>query len=195
MRRSIATYVYAVLGTAAILFWSGCGRLSGWPHACTADCQHEQHANEDCEQCDQHAHEAGCEDCEQEDCAKLCTSIGPTGGRMIVLGEHELHAELTIDHAQCSATVLILDRSARRPLAIDQDHVLLNLVVDRRPRQIKLLAAPQQDEPARSTSRFIGHDPVLREEFKPSGRLSLVVGGKPYTGQVAARATDRQLIR
>jgi hypothetical protein len=89
-------------------------------------------------------------------------------------------------------TVLLLDHSGRRPVPILQEAILLNLLLNKRPHQVQLVAVPQVTDPPHASSRFIGQDPILREPQKLQGRLNIVIDGKPYTGAVAVAQVDEQ---
>jgi hypothetical protein len=122
------------------------------------------------------------------------THVGPNGTPLIILGEHEYHAELNIDTAQGSVTVVLLDRTGRKPYPIEQESVLLNLLLNRQPHQIRLTAAPQPTDPPASSSRFEGSDSILLEPQRLQGRLNIVIEGKPYTGALA-QSEDSKVMR
>lgn len=114
-------------------------------------------------------------------------SEGPHHGHLIELGEEEFHAELTHDDATKSVTVYLLDKEAKAPVAIADAEIVLNLVADGQPTQVKLAAAPQDGDPEGQSSRFsITDDKVLEalEAPKTTGRLNVTINGKAYSGTV-----------
>ena len=123
------------------------------------------------------------------------THVGPNGGRLIVLGDEDYHAELLIDHSAGNATVFILDRTGRNPVPVDQNEITLNVRRDGQPHQIRLAAAGSASAGPDSPARFTGASDVLRNDCQLSGRLSIVINGKPYTGRVAHREDDHNFIR
>ncbi len=158
----------------SLVFWSGCDQLDHWFESrCGESCDHS------------HDHDAAGHADELVDSTEDHTHIGPNGEPLIILGEHEFHAELSTDRSQATVTLLLLDHSGLHAFPIRQQHAVLNLVVQKQPYQIKLVALPQPTDPAGTSSRFTGGDPVLSESRTLHGRLSLVIAGKPYTGALA----------
>ena len=112
---------------------------------------------------------------------------GPHGGHIIELGEEEYHAELAHDEAAKTVTIYLLDKTAKVAVPIADPEIVLNLVVDGQPLQVKLAAAPQEGDPAGHSSRFsLADEKVLEalEAPKTTGRLNVTIGGKSYTGAV-----------
>lgn len=176
------------LVAAGMLVWSGCGRIDSPGEHAHDHSEHTHSAGG--------GHEHGPEDAaHRTDATEGHTHVGPNGNRLIVLGEDEYHAELTVDHRRGTATVLLLDGTGRRPLAVNQKQMTLNLVLKGQPHQIPLSAAPLPTDPAAAASRFVGQDPVLREEQPLRGRLNLLIGGKPYTGQLAQHGDSDNVVR
>jgi len=169
MRRPIYRILGSTLISAGLLFWSGCG-LNG-EHAC---CDHDHY--QACAD-DSHSH------------------IGPNGGRLIVLGDEDYHAEFVIDHAKGEVIIRILDGTGREPVGIEQRTITLNFKSQGRPHQIELVAANCPEGQASKSSCFSGTSDLLRGECELTGRLNLVIGGKPYTGRIAHHESDHQLIR
>src|SRR5690242_18148959 len=60
---------------------------------------------------------------------------GPHDGHLIELGQEEYHAELVHDDASSTVTLYVLDSTARSAVAIEEETVKLNLVVDGKPAQ------------------------------------------------------------
>jgi len=115
------------------------------------------------------------------------TEEGPHHGHLIELGEEEYHAELTHDDATKTITVYLLDKEAKTPVPIADAEIVLNLVADGQPTQVKLAAAPQEGDPAGQSSRFsITDEKVLEtlEAPQTTGRLNVTINGKTYSGTV-----------
>jgi hypothetical protein len=113
-------------------------------------------------------------------------SEGPHHGDLIELGQEEYHAELTHDDATQTVTVYLLDKSATDAVPIADAEITLNLIVDGKPVQAKLAAAPQEGDPPGEASRFSLTDAAVMEaiEFpKTTGRINVTIGGKPFTGE------------
>lgn len=189
MRWPINRFLGSGLVSLALLFWSGCG-ING-DHAC---CDHDHDHG--------HAHDHGHSPASEETGADPSsidvsghTHTGPNGGRLIVLGDEDYHAELVIDHASGEVTVRILDRTGRKPVGIEQRTITLNFKSQGRPYQIQLVAMDCLEGQAGESSCFSGTSDCLRGECELTGRLNLVIGGKPYTGRVAHHEVDHQLIR
>jgi hypothetical protein len=114
-------------------------------------------------------------------------SEGPHHGHLMELGQEEYHAELTHDDATKTVTVYLLDKEAKAPVAIADAEIMLNLVVDGKPLQAILAAAPQEGDPAGQASRFSIIDEKVLEALeapKTTGRLNVTIVGKAYTGSV-----------
>lgn len=114
-------------------------------------------------------------------------SEGPHHGHLIELGQEEYHAELTHDDATKTVTVYLLDDHAKGAVAIADPEVVLNLVANSKPLQVKLAAAPQEGDAEGQASRFSVVDEAVLEALeapKTTGRLSVSIGGKSYTGSI-----------
>lgn len=112
---------------------------------------------------------------------------GPHQGHLIELGEEEYHAELTHDDATKTVTVYLLDKEAKTAVPIGDSEIVLNLVVEGKPLQVKLAAAPQAGESAGMSSRFSIVDEAVLESLEApttTGRLNVSIEGKSYVGMV-----------
>jgi hypothetical protein len=178
-----------------LLFWSGCGGVSSVdPHAIHdraghshAQPGHAHHGETG------HLHEPGDEHSDRD--AAGHTHVGPHGGRLIVLGDEDYHAELVIDHDTGAVTVCVLDRTGRKPVAVAQRNITLNFKCQGRPQQIRLAVAESPTDQSDVPSCFTATSDLLRGECQLVGRLNVVIGGKPYSGRVAHREEDHRLIR
>src|SRR5262245_38237097 len=165
MRWPINRFLGFGLISVDLLFWSGCG-LSD-EHAC---CNHDHDHG--------HAHaghtygEAGAEAGDESSSVDESghTHTGPNGGRLIVLGNEDFHAELLIDHAKGEVTVRILDCTGRKPVGIEQRAITLNFKCQGRPHQIQLVAAECPVGSSNKSSCFTGTSDLLRNDCELTGR-------------------------
>ena len=173
MTRCLIALSVPVAFSAALAF-AGCGTES--PPAPTSGTPVEHQDG------DGHDHEAG-----HDHAAHAHPSEGPHHGHLIELGEEEYHAELTHDEATKTVTVYLLDKEAKGAVAIGDAEIVLNLVADGQPTQVKLAASPQEGDAAGQSSRFsITDEKVLEmlEGPKTTGRLNVTINGKAYLGTV-----------
>ena len=118
---------------------------------------------------------------------------GPHGGHVIDLGNGAYHAELTHDDATKSVAIYLLDANLKKPVPTTEKEITINLTVDGKPQQYTLPAAPQADDPEGQASRFELKDEKLVDAWdapKSTGRISVNIGGKPYTGDIDAHEHD-----
>ncbi len=118
---------------------------------------------------------------------------GPHHGHLIELGKEEYHAELAHDDKTKTVTVYLLDKEAKRGVAITDKEIVLNLLVDGKPLQAKLAANPQEGDPEGEASRFsITDETVLAacDAPKTTGRLRVTIAGKEYNGVVEIKAHE-----
>jgi hypothetical protein len=114
-------------------------------------------------------------------------SEGPHKGHLIELGTEEYHAELVHDDATKTVSIYILDSQAKKAVPIAATEVMLNLVVDSKPLQVRLPATPQKDDPENQSSHFSANDEAALEALespKTTGRLNVTINDKPYTGDI-----------
>lgn len=112
---------------------------------------------------------------------------GPHHGQIIELGEEEYHAELVHDEDTHTITVYLLDHSAEKSAASSAKEATINLLVDGKPHQFTLPAAPQADDSAGETSRYQLADEKLCETLDSAGakgRLNVTIADKSYVGQL-----------
>jgi hypothetical protein len=168
MRHSIVAIPIVALSLSLTVFW-GCGGNS----ASTPTASHD---GKDHHEGDGHAH--GKEEHAEE---------GPHHGHLIELGKEEYHLELTHDEATKTVSVYVLDGGAKNAIPIAEPEIILNLVVNGKPAQAKLTAAPQQGDPVGQSSRFSATDEKLLDALeapKTTGRINVTIAGKPYAGQI-----------
>ena len=167
---------WVVAGT--VLVWSGCGSNTTAPKEGAGKPAAKGH-----KEGDGHAHEdeakAGAEHAHPEE--------GPHHGHLIELGEEEYHAELAHDDKTKTVTIYLLDKEAKKTVAIPDMEIVLNLMVDGTPLQAKLAASPQEGDPEGESSRFTITDETVLEAHdapKTTGRLRVTIAGKEYNGVV-----------
>lgn len=163
---------------AALGLWTGCGNSSQSDvNKKPAPANGEHHEG------DRHDHKKGDGDSAEHAHAEE----GPHHGHLIELGKEEYHAELTHDESSKTVTVYLLDGAAKEAVAIADPTITLNLVVDGKPQQAKLAAAPQESDAAGESSRFTITDEAVLEALeapKTTGRLNVTIKGKAYVGNV-----------
>src|SRR5690349_3111232 len=88
---------------------------------------------------------------------------GPHKGALAEWGEEEYHVEFTVDHTTQTATVFILDGTAKAAKPIDAKDLVLTL--KQKPAvTVKLQASPQPGDPAGKASRYVGKHAALGKE-------------------------------
>ncbi len=112
----------------------------------------------------------------------------PHGGHLIELGDHAFHAEVIFEEQSGKITVYILDGHAEETHVIDQQELTLNMTVDEKPQQYKLMSAPLDGEPEGKSSRFESSSKELFDHFHEhegfKAKLKVVIDGKQYLGVV-----------
>jgi hypothetical protein len=109
---------------------------------------------------------------------------GPHGGALIEWGDDEYHAEFTVDHATQTATVYVLDASAKSAPKLDASKiskVMLTLTQVSPPLTLEL-----KPEPAKSNAQGIAfaikHEQFAKEaDFQ--GNVSATIDGQAFTGE------------
>ena len=118
-------------------------------------------------------------------------SEGPHHGVLVELGSEEYHAEVVHDDASGAVTVYLLDSTAKKPVTSDAPEITINLKHGDKPEQFKLSAQPQDGDAAGQSSRFAITDKELAEHLHEAAtepRLSLTIGGQPYSGAIPHEA-------
>jgi hypothetical protein len=112
-------------------------------------------------------------------------SKGPHQGTLIELGKEEFHAELV--HDKETIRIYVLDSTATVPVPIDSADVVINLSIDGKPAQFKLVADPDTSDPAGMASRFVSNEISLVSHLdgeKAAPKLRISIQGKAYSGNV-----------
>ncbi|MCI0643028.1 MAG: hypothetical protein L0Y72_06850 [Gemmataceae bacterium] len=107
---------------------------------------------------------------------------GPHGGALAEWGEHEYHAEFTVDHKEKKATVYILDKSAKKASPIEVESITLTIENVKPKVTVQLKADPDAGDPKGKSSRFTGTHDALAKEMEFKGEISGTVGKTPYAG-------------
>lgn len=113
-------------------------------------------------------------------------ATGPHKGALAEWGEEEYHVEVTFDHKNKTAVIYILDGSAKKAKPIAAREIVLT-IKGKPPVTLKVLAAPDKDDPQGSSSRFAGKHDLFGKHQDFEGTVSGKVGNKPYSGDFKAK--------
>lgn len=112
---------------------------------------------------------------------------GPHKGEIIELGrDHKYHGEFVHDDATQTASIYILDAKMKES-PIEQKSVTITITMDGKPTEYELAAVDPKDG---KTSHFRGDKRLFdaveaaEKDKKSKSRLSLSIGGKPYSGDL-----------
>jgi len=112
---------------------------------------------------------------------------GPHKGHIIELGrDHQYHGEFVHDDKAETASIYILDK-AMKETPIDAKSVTITIVVDGKPTDHELAAV---DPKSGKTAHFRGDKKLFEaveeaeKNEKAKARLSVTIGGKPYSGDL-----------
>lgn len=114
-------------------------------------------------------------------------SEGPHHGQLIEFAGEKHHGELTHDDKTHTVTIYLLGGDAKSPAYSADPEITLNLVVDGKPQQAKLAAAPQEGESAEKCSRYTLVDEQVLEALenpKTTIRLRATIDGQSYDEEV-----------
>lgn len=110
---------------------------------------------------------------------------GPHHGDLVELGDDEYHAEVV--HAQDEVAVYLLGPDAKTSVPIEATELVVNLVRDGKPEQLKLTASPDKSDPPGKASKFVSQDADLAQHLDEKGahaRLSVTIAGKNFSGRI-----------
>lgn len=110
-------------------------------------------------------------------------SEGPHHGQLIEFPGEKHHGELTHDDKTHTINVYLLGADAKSAAFSAEPEILLNLVVDGKPQQAKLAAAPQEGETAEKCSRYTLVDEQVLEALenpKTKIRINVTIEGQAY---------------
>ncbi len=110
---------------------------------------------------------------------------GPHGGPLVEWGDEEYHLEVAADKAAGEVTVYVFGGHDALPdwkaAAIDAKTLTLVLKSADPPATITLEAKPAKDDPAGTSSVFVGKHDAFKADKKLAGTVSGLVSGKPYS--------------
>ena len=118
---------------------------------------------------------------------------GPHGGVLAEWGEHEYHAEFTVDHKTKSITIYVLDGEAKKAPKVDVgkiSKVMVTVTNVTPPLTLEL-----KHEPAKSDSKgiaFVGAHDSLGKEMDFKGTINGNVDGSPYSGEFKEEGHDHE---
>lgn len=116
---------------------------------------------------------------------------GPHGGVLAEWGEHEYHAEFTVDHKTKSITVYILDGEAKKAPKVDTGKitkVMMTITNVTPPLTLEL-----KHDPAKSDTKgivFVGTHDSLSKEMDFKGNINGTVDGSHYSGEFKEESHD-----
>ena len=174
MRVHFFSFAIAIV-VAATFGLSGCGDASKAPESKSTDAHaghdHDAHADHD-----------------HDDAAE-----GPHGGHLVILGDHEYHAELVHDEKTQTVTVYLLDAAAKQPVVVRLPEITLQLLRDGKFAKYVLKAAPGAGDAEGTASKFESVDAALAEALDDDhvqGRLQVTIDGKSYSGTIEHHGHD-----
>jgi hypothetical protein len=107
----------------------------------------------------------------------------PHGGLLAEWGDHEYHAEFTVDPAKKEATVYILDGNARKaPKGVKGEDIKNVRVIVKKPMEATI---ELKHDPAKSGEggiAFVGTHDKLDAKGNYQGEITGEMNGKPYQG-------------
>ncbi len=113
---------------------------------------------------------------------------GPHDGTLADWGGGKYHVEFTVSHDRKEATVYILGGDEKTPSPIKAEEIQLSITDPAM--QVTLKAAPQESDPAGSSSRFTGTHESLGVVQEYTGTVTGVVDGTPYSGDFKEEPHD-----
>ena len=124
-----------------------------------------------------HSHEHDCDHVEK----------GPHGGQVFELGG-AYHAELVHDEKSHRIRIYLLDAEAREPVAIEEQQLVINSMVEGKPAAFELKAAALAGESEGRSSHFESTDETLFhsviEEHDSKSRLRVSIDGKQFVAEI-----------
>jgi hypothetical protein len=112
---------------------------------------------------------------------------GPHHGVLAELGNEEYHAEVVHDDSTGTVTVYLLDGHAEKSVTTTATELVINLKHDDTPEQYKLVAQPEEGNPAGQTSRFTLTDLELAghlDDAAATAKLNITINDTPYSGAI-----------
>jgi hypothetical protein len=118
-------------------------------------------------------------------------SEGPHHGALAEWGNEEYHVEFTVDHKSQTATVYILDETAKKAKPIDAKSLTL-VLKQKPPVTVVLQPKPESGEKAGQSSRFTAKNAAFAKHVAFEGTISGKVGSKPYSGDFKEKAHEHK---
>ena len=118
-------------------------------------------------------------------------TVGPSGGTIVEWGEEVYHLEFLADRTTGTATVYVLDGTAKKVKAIPSKSLTLSLP-GTPPVAVTLDPKPQDGDAAGQSSRFVGKHDALKNEALVSGSISGEVGGEKYSGDFTEKPAKKK---
>lgn len=115
-------------------------------------------------------------------------ALGPHHGNLVEIGKEEYHAEIVLNEEKKQIFVYLLDKEVKGSVAIDAPFVAVNLLINGKPLQFKLKAAPQPVDPKGLSSCFGAVSPELMDALhhpKSDPKLALKIRNKSYSVKIA----------
>jgi hypothetical protein len=115
-------------------------------------------------------------------------ALGPHHGALVEIGKEEYHAEIVLNEEKKQMFVYLLDKDVKGYVAIEAPFVAVNLLLNGKPVQIKLKAAPQTVDQKGLSSCFGAVSPELMDGLhhpKSDPKLALKIRNKSYSVKIA----------
>jgi hypothetical protein len=112
---------------------------------------------------------------------------GPNNAPLAYWADNYL-LEVCIDRDAKEATVYVLKHNNIDPQPIQTSELTLTLTNTDPPLEVRLRAAPQEEDPKESSSRFKGSDPAFGEKGALYGLLAGKIGDEEFLGEFDERA-------
>lgn len=113
---------------------------------------------------------------------------GPNNNAPLAYWADNYLLEVCIDREAKEATVYVLKGNNVEPQPIEASELTLTLTNVEPPLEVRLRAAPQEEDPKGSSSRFKGTDPAFADKGALYGLLGGKVGEEEFLGEFDERA-------
>lgn len=113
---------------------------------------------------------------------------GPHDGELIEIGDEEYHAELIHDDQAGAVTIYVLDDAHEKAVPIEAAAITIKMVVNATPVEFKVVAKPQEGDPAGKASRFESKEQALGlalDNEQAERELVIAIGEKTYHAKFA----------
>lgn len=106
---------------------------------------------------------------------------------LIMLGDEEYHARANLDETHHVLSIRLLDKTGKKPIAIEAPSLLVNLKVDNSPRQYHLSPVSMAADPDGQSSRFALQNEELvglLHRQDSGAHFRVTINGKSYRGNL-----------